>query len=349
MKKPKIVFTLFDFYIGGIESFLYNLANKLNTKYEFFFLATHVPKFQAKFYDVGNPIFIPFNNPEEIIDFFKRINPDIVQIHNDDLPLKCALAAGVSNLIERTDGTRSCTRLPKDNFRYVIASSNGTIEMISKYISKENIRLIYNGIDLNYVAALERTRLFDKDCFVVGRSCRFGRGKNLQLLINAIKILSIKYENIRLVLIGGNSEMPGAEDMEAELKVMSSGFEKYIHFLGNMEEPQQTIKGFDVVTCVSNSLNEGIPNSLMEGMATGIPAIATDVDQINELVINNDNGFLIEENNLEQLINALEKYLLDPMLREHHGRNAYKTIKEQFNMKDSALAYDKLYQEIFNS
>jgi glycosyltransferase involved in cell wall biosynthesis len=346
MNKAKIVFTLFDFYIGGIETFLYNLARKLNQKYEFFFLATHVPKFQEKFSSVGRPVFISYQAPDEIIKFFKEIKPDIVQIHNDILPLNCALAAGVRNIIERTDGTRSCTRLPKDNFKYVVASSSGTIDMISKYISRDKIRLIYNGMDLEDINNLRRKRLFNEDRFVVGRSCRFGRGKNIQLLIEAVKLLSRKYPHIRLVLIGGNSMMPGAENMETELKALASGFETHISFLGNIEEPQTIIKGFDIVTCISNSLNEGIPNSLMEGMASGIPAIATNVDQVNELVIDKYNGFLIEEKNLTQLVFVIEKYLLDPALRRTHGENAFRTIHEKFNLENSVNEYDKLYQEI---
>ncbi len=349
MNKPRIVFTLFDFYIGGIESFLYNLARKLNYEYEFFFLATHVPKFQDKFSSVGTPIFIPYQHPLEITNFFKKINPDIVQIHNDILPLDCALSAGVRNIIERTDGTRSCTRLPKNNFRYVIASSSGTIEMISKYISRDKIRLIYNGVDLEDINTLQRKRLFNEDCFIIGRSCRFGRGKNIQLLIEAVKFLSRKYPHIRLILIGGNSMMPGAENMETELKALSSGFEEFIYFLGNIEEPQTIIKGFDIVTCVSNSLNEGIPNSLMEGMASAMPAIATNVDQINELVVDNYNGILIHENNLEQLIQALERYILDKDLRRLHGENALKTIYKKFNLELSAQEYNKLYREIIQS
>jgi len=348
MNKPKIVFTLFDFYIGGIESFLYNLAKELCEKYDFYFLATHVSKFQEKFSSVGNPIFIPYQNPLEITKFFKGIMPDIVQIHNDVLPLNCALAAGVTNIIERADGTRSCTRLPKENFKYVIASSSGTIDMISRHIDRSRIRLIYNGIDLDYVKNLETKYIFDRDCFVIGRSCRFGRGKNIQLLIQAVKELSLKYQNIRLVLIGGNSQMPGAEDMETELKALAAGFEKYIFFLGNIEAPQSIIKSFDIVTCVSNSLNEGIPNSLMEGMASNIPAIATDVDQVNELVINGYNGFLIEENNLNQLVAAIEQYLLNPDLRKEHGASAFKTICQIFDLEKSVREYDNLYQEILN-
>jgi glycosyltransferase involved in cell wall biosynthesis len=342
--KPRIIFTLFDFYIGGIESFLYNLAKKLNQKYEFFFLATHVPKFQDKFFSVGRPVFIPYQAPDEIIRLFKDINPDIVQIHNDVLPLNCALRAGVKNLIERTDGPRSCTRLPKDNFKYVIASTQGTIPLIEKCISRDKIKLIYNGVDLVYIKKTTPKLLLTDQCFIIGRSSRFGRGQNIQLLINAVKILCKKYPHIRLVLIGGNSLMPGAEDVETDLRKLTIGYEKFIYFLGNIEEPQSVINSFDVVTCVSN--DEGIPNSLMEGMAAGIPAVSTDVGQVNELVTHNYNGLLIQKDNLKELIDALELYILNPTIRKLHGQNAYKTIEDNFNIQNSAKEYDKLYKHI---
>lgn len=342
--KPRIAFTLYDFHVGGIENWLYRLAGALKTQFDFYFLATKVPETLPKFQQVGSFAYLP--NPLVMTRFLQKHNIDIVQVHNERWPIDAALAAGVRHVIERTDGTRSCNRVPKHGLSLVIASAQATIPLIAQHFPQQNIRLIYNGIDLDEVDATPCKRPWAEDDFVIGRTSRFGRGKNLGMLIEAAQLLALRFPNIKVVFIGGDSKMPGAEPVEAELHQQAAPLGDMVEFLGVQENTLPWIKGFDVGTCVSNPENEGIPNSLIEAMACCKPVISTDVDQVSELVTDQQNGFLIPPGDATALAAAIQKLLENPSLRQQLGAAARRTIEEQFSLQRAADQYAALYRQL---
>jgi glycosyltransferase involved in cell wall biosynthesis len=342
--RPRIAFTLYDFHVGGIENWLYRLARALQDEFDFYFLATTVPDFLPKFKDVGTCAYLP--SPNKMRAYHQKHNIDIVQVHNQRWPIDSALAAGVPCIIERTDGTRSCTRVNKSGFSLVIASSQGTVPLIAKYFPAERIRLIYNGIDLQEVDATPHKRPWPEDCFIVGRASRFGRGKNLSMLIEAASRLKERLPNLKIVLIGGDSAMPGAEPVEAELRKQAMPLGDTVEFMGIVENTLPLMKGFDVGTCVSNPTNEGIPNSLIEAMACRKPVISTAVDQVPELVQDGVNGILIPPGDAQALCAAIERLATDPALRQQLGEAGRRTIEERFSLQQAARRYAAVYHEL---
>jgi len=344
--KPRVAFTLFDFHIGGIESWLYRLAYELRPQFDFYFLATKVSESLDKFQNVGTLAFIP--NPTQMFRFLQKHNIDIVQVHNERWPVDVALAAGISHVIERTNGTRSCNRIPKQGLSLVIASSIGTVPLIAKKFPRDRIRMIYNGIDLKEVDSLQTKRDWSVKAFVIGRTSRFGRGKNISMLIEAVSILRLKYPQIKLVLIGGDSILPGSDSIESELRTQAASLGNSVIFLGFKEKPIPWIKGFDVGTCVSNQMNEGIPNSLIEAMACSKPVISTTVDQVDELVQDRVNGLLIQPGDIHALVNAIENLITNPELCEQLGNSGRKTIEKKFSLKASAEKYAEAYIDLLS-
>jgi glycosyltransferase involved in cell wall biosynthesis len=342
--RPRIAFTLFDFHLGGIENWLYRLARQLHGEFEFHFLATTVTDFLPKFREIGPCAHAP--GVAQMIAYLQKHNIDIVQVHNQRWPVDAALAAGVPHILERTDGTRSCTRIPKYGLSLVIASSQGTTPLIARHIASEHIRLVYNGIDLEEVDSAPIQRAFPPETFVLGRASRFGRGKNLGLLIAAMQRLHQRHPRLRLVLVGGDSLMPGAEPIGNELRRQAAALGERVMFANIQENALPWIKGFDVGTCVSNPDNEGVPNSLMETMACGKPVIATHVDQVAELVEDNVNGLLIPPGDVESLCAAIERLAADPSLRRRLGEAGRRTIAERFSLARAAAQYADIYRRL---
>lgn len=342
--KPRIAFTLYDFHVGGIENWLYRLAWALRDEFDFYFLATTVPGFLPKFRDAGTCAYLA--SPGKMCAYLQKHNIDVVQVHNQRWPIDAALAAGVPHVIERTDGTRSCTRVNKSGLSLVIASSQGTVPLIAKHCPAGQIRLIYNGIDLQEVDATPRKRPWSEERFVVGRASRFGRGKNLGLLIEAASRLKGRLPDLKVVLIGGDSTMPGAEPMESELREQAAPLGDAVEFMGVRENTLPLVKGFDVGTCVSNPSNEGIPNSLIEAMACRRPVISTAVDQIPELVQDGVNGILIPPGDVQALCRAIERLATDPALCQRLGEAGRCTIEERFSLRRAAEQYAAVYHEL---
>lgn len=346
----RIAYILQDFHIGGMESWLYRVATQLGDRYDFHFIATHVPEILPKFHEIGTTVYLR-QDWRKLARYLRDQRIDIVQYANLREYADAALAAGVPVVIERTDGLRHGAALrSKRGIDAVIASTRGTIPAISRLIDPSRIHLIYNGIDLAHFDAIQPDRLhFTPDDFIIGRVSRFGRGKNLALLIDAVRYLAPKHPNLRLVLVGGNSKAGQApDDEEQALRDLARGLEDHICFTGYVEHPESLVRGFDVGTCVSRPGNEGIPNSLLESMASRQPVIATAVDDIPELIEHNVTGLLIEDNNLDQLIAAIERLIADPALRTTLGTAARQRIERDFDLTTQSTAYDALYQRLWS-
>ncbi|MFQ5873101.1 MAG: glycosyltransferase family 4 protein [Dehalococcoidia bacterium] len=346
----KIAYILYDFHIGGMETAVYNIASRLRDDFECHFIATHVETISRKYRDIGYPVFLGQDWPR-LIRYLREQRIDIVQYGNHRIFGDCALAAGIPIVIERTDGVRNGAALySKRDLDGVIASTKGTVPLISQLIDPSKVHLIFNGIGTDQFDHIDQNRLgLAQDDIIIGRVSRFGPGKNLHLLVDAVRVLVERHPNVRLVLVGGNSRMPFAADYEKALRQRAAGLEDHVLFPGYVEEPEPIIKGFGIGTCVSRPGNEGIPNSLLECMAAGKPVVATDVDDIAEIVVDGKTGFLIEDNNLEQLVRALETLIRDPGLRWQMGQAGRFMVQRDFNLDTQARKYGALYASLLES
>lgn len=345
-QKPRVAFVLFDFHIGGIENWLYRLATHLKTQFDFYFLATIMPNTLPKFEEAGVFAFLP--NPAQMISYLQKHHIDIVQVHNERWPIDAALAAGVPYIIERLGGPRSWRRAPKFGLDLVIASTEMGAHAISDMLPSEKIRVIYNGIDLQMADQAVPHRFFSPSTCIIGRASRFGRGQNLEMLIEALAQLAPNYPQLRLVLVGGDSHLPGAEPVEKMLreKVARYHLDEYVHFAGYSEDPLPLVKGFDIGTCVSK--DEGIPNSLIEAMACNKPVISTRVGAISELIRDRENGLLIPSDDVGALCESIEQLLIQPDLFRRLGDAGRKTIEERFSLENSASKYAQIFWELLN-
>ncbi len=141
----------------------------------------------------------------------------------------------------------------------------------------------------------------------------------------------------------------GSGSSEGELKEFCHKFltSLEIQFKGKMKNEEvldfyQTTK-IDVF--VNLSTTEGLPVSIMEAMAHKIPAIATAVGGTPEIVIDSENGVLLDmEFSNEQLVNAIKRiYFLDANSKDRMNKKAYETSKKHFDAENN---YNNFYEEI---
>ena len=114
--------------------------------------------------------------------------------------------------------------------------------------------------------------------------------------------------------------------------------------MGERSDVPGILKTFDVF--VLPSLNEGMSNTILEAMATGIPVIASNVGGNPELVIDGRTGFLFPSNDVESLVQKIKTYILHPELKQKHGYNARKRVEEKFSLDQMIRRYEELYVEL---
>jgi glycosyltransferase involved in cell wall biosynthesis len=94
---------------------------------------------------------------------------------------------------------------------------------------------------------------------------------------------------------------------------------------------------------VLSSLNEGISNTILEAMASGLPVVATKVGGNDELVRDGETGLLVPAGDPAALAAALRRYLREPALREAHSRAARAHALADFSMEAMVRGYLDVY------
>ena len=167
-----------------------------------------------------------------------------------------------------------------------------------------------------------------------GRKCvlyvgRVNEKKGVGDLIQAFKTVSASQRDCILAIVGmGEKQYVGrlVED------VQSSGLSDRVFFLGpipNREMPA-LLRAADVIAYATRE-GEGIPRALLEGMACGKPAVATQVAGIPEAVIDSVTGFVVRPRDTAALADCLSRLISDDSLRQEMGLKARRHVEAEFN------------------
>jgi glycosyltransferase involved in cell wall biosynthesis len=135
-----------------------------------------------------------------------------------------------------------------------------------------------------------------------------------------------------------NFIIAGDGELRAELEAMASS---NVYFLG-VQNSDEMFSLADVVLLTSDS--EGMPLTLIEGQMAGVPAIATDVGSVSEIVENEVTG-LVTSTQIEQIISSLGRLLGDSMLRSTMAKNAKKRALDRFSIEKMVESHIQVYKQ----
>jgi glycosyltransferase involved in cell wall biosynthesis len=162
--------------------------------------------------------------------------------------------------------------------------------------------------------------------------------KRLDILLCAVAKARTSDPRIRLALVGDGQERPGLERQAAEL-----GIERDVLFLGYRRELRPLFAAADIA--VLSSDNEGTPVSLIEAAAAGLPAVATDVGGVRE-VVSGETGTVVSREDAGALATGVLRMAGDATLRERCGRAARERATNRYGAKRLLDDIDSLYQEL---
>lgn len=171
------------------------------------------------------------------------------------------------------------------------------------------------------------------DAFVIGCVARLGKEKDHRTLVEAFRRVRIAAPRARLVLVGDGPERAALEENAPEGMTL----------LGTRNDVQSLLPAFDVIAL--SSRREGLPLALLEGMAFGLPAVATSVGGIPELLADGA-GQVVPVASPELLAEALLNYAHDPVRREADGRTARARVLEHHDRRAMVARYSALYREL---
>ena len=203
------------------------------------------------------------------------------------------------------------------------------------------IKVIYCGVDTSQFT-FQAPR--NNDVFTFGFLARLVEKKGLEYLIKACKKLKEQHHNFKVEIVGDG---PLSEPLKALTHEL--GLQNQITFLGQMPNKQvsdwlKTLNAF-VLPAVkdSNGDMDGIPVSLMEAMASGIPVISTDLSGIKELVIDKQTGLLALPGNEHDLADKMVELLATKNIALNTlTQHAAAHVKQYFNQLANAEKIGKL-------
>jgi len=227
-----------------------------------------------------------------------------------------------------------------------VGKSVGRALIHNEGIPSERIEIIYNGVDTvafdgRAVDGSTVTREIGStpDNLVIIQVARLDHLKDHLTGIRAMGRIARRRDDVRLVLVGEGPEM---EKIEAEIG--GQNLEPYVRLLGLRHDVAELLQAADLF--LLSSISEGIPVTVIEAMAAGLPVVSTDVGGVAEIVEQGRTGLLAPSGDDAALADAVLQLADDPDLRARMGQQGRRRAEEVFSEKQMHAAYQQCYQEM---
>jgi sugar transferase (PEP-CTERM/EpsH1 system associated) len=210
---------------------------------------------------------------------------------------------------------------------------------------KETVRVprpvtrITNGVDTDMyrpgAGAAARAEVgADPGAFVVGVVGRLDPIKDHLTLLAAHQRLRVTLPGSMLLVVGDGPERH---------RLMASASQG-VRFLGNRSDIPDLLRAMDVF--VLPSINEGISNTILEAMASGVPVVASRVGGNPELVEDGTTGKLFPVGDIDSLTDALRAYASSPELVARHGAQGRRRAEDNFSIAAMVMAYRSVWDRV---
>ncbi|MGC9195020.1 MAG: glycosyltransferase [Syntrophobacteraceae bacterium] len=369
-KKSRILHLIGQLGQGGAENQLCCLLESLAGRYEFFVISyrpqslDHLDRLlragvQVRIIDKEAGIAGRIRFLFKLANLMRQISPDIIQTW---LPsanfwgclgkiLSGAAAATIASVRNFPQKPDLVGRLSEQAARWtsdtVIANSLAAkAAIVSRGLGEEKVRVIHNGISSACEVRakkdeIRRELLIPANRFVVGTVGGLRPPKNHQMFLRAAQRLKHHIPRLHFVIVG-DGELRG--QMEQTIKASDLG--AVVTLTGKRGDIPRVLKALDLFAMTS--LSEGLPNAVMEAMSAGLPIIATNVGGIPELLTDGVDGLLIENDDLEGLVSAIEFAVLNPEFCHRLGRRARQSVTGRFSIETMSELTSRVYEELLS-
>jgi len=261
----------------------------------------------------------------------------------------CLLGIPIIISSERTMGQERINRLIINRFTSVIVDVVISVsENVARFVAeeikipREKIYIIPNGVDItkfNHLPPQIISRQMNKiqsEGLIIGAIGRPRPVKGYKFLLEAFQEISKEYSQSFLVFVGNGPYRNDLIKFSSNLCISDR-----VVFLNDHKNIPELLSAFDIV--VSSSLHEGMSNVILEGMAAGLPVVATAVGGTPEVVIDGETGFLVPPGDPDALAEAINKLLNDPVLRKRFGQAGRKRVEKCFTIEETVRKTEDLY------
>jgi len=209
----------------------------------------------------------------------------------------------------------------------------------SSLFGDQRIEVIPNGLDLQKFKPIDKSKAkkdlnlpVDKNLILFGAmNSTKDKRKGFQYLKSAINVLS--------------------EDLEFEAIVFgNSGKDSHlnipINYMGNFPDNMLTKLYSAADVFVAPSIQDNLPNTIMESLACGTPSVAFDIGGMSDMIVHKENGYLAKPFNTDDLAKGIEWIVEHDQRKKVLSENSRKYVENNFELKYIAKKYTDLYSQI---
>lgn len=204
-----------------------------------------------------------------------------------------------------------------------------------------------NGIDVRSFrpippderAALRHSLGLPAEGVVIGTAGRLAEIKRYDRLISAFGVLKATSPELSLVFVGD-----GPLKVELEAQAASLGLAGSVFFAGYQSDPRPYLQAMDVFALTSRS--EGMPLSVLEAWASGLPVIVPAVGGLPDMVAEGETGLLVDASDATALVAAFRRLIDDPSLGRRMGMRGRDLALASYDVRAMAEAYDREYRGV---
>lgn len=280
---------------------------------------------------------------------FKAESPDVIHTHRylSRYAIPAAVMAGVKGRVHTLHSVATMEVGDRDKkfnsffYRHMkmqpVAISpeiKKTVEDVYK-LPPEKIGMVYNGINID--KCTPKTTYEHDGVFTLVHIGRFQDVKNHDSIIRAFSQVHDKYPDTRLCFYGQGVLLDDCKKLACELGLSDS-----IEFCGVTSDVYSVLTQADAFLLCSHY--EGMPMTLIEAMASGLPIVATAVGGIVDMIEDHECGLLCRDD-VDDIAEKICTMVSDPALREKCGREAVKRA-HKFSSDSMADGYIEIYNKV---
>ena len=379
-QRPLICHVVYRFAVGGLENGVVNLINHLPAdrwRHAVVSLTDIDAAFAARIRTPGVALHALHKPPGQgfkqwpaLARLFRQLRPAIVHTRNlaaleAQLP---AWWAGVPGRVhgehgrdaEDPDGTSRKHQWMRKAYRPFVQHTIALGRELADYSAQRigippgRLHTIYNGVDTTRFhpapdgrrAPLAGSPFNDPALWVAGTVGRMQTVKAQPVLarafVQALQQQPALRQRLRLVLVG-----VGPLRAECEAVLQAAGVADLAWFAGERGDVPDVMRGLD--SFVLPSLAEGISNTILEAMASGLPVLATAVGANGELVLPGTTGHLVPPGDAGALADGLCQLAQDAAGAAALGRAGRQRVEQRFSLGSMVAAYESVYQRVLKA